>query len=507
MAVYGAELYARRTATYTIHEPASDMIEFNSTDLLTMLPELTLLGSVCCILLIDLFLPAGNRNVTHWLSVAALALTAAMLYWQAPPVGESLSAFNGMFLSDGVAVILKWFILLMSTLSLVYGRTYMRDRKLWIGEYYLLTLFATLGMMLLVSAGSLVMVYLGLELLALSSYALVALNRTSALSAEAAIKYFVLGAMASGLLLYGMSMIYGASGSLDLATIHAGLKSSEHPQLLAFGLVFLIVGLAFKFGAAPFHMWLPDVYHGAPTAITVFIGSAPKLATFGMTYRLLEGALGGLSHDWTLILAILAALSLAFGNLFAIVQSNLKRMLAYSTVSHIGFLLLGFVGGSAEGYAAAMFYAICYALMAAVAFGMINLLARAGFEAEEIDDFKGLNQRNPWYAGVMALTMFSLAGVPPLFGFFAKLLVLKAAIDAGHLWLAIVAIIFAIIGLYYYLRVVKVMYFDAPADASKLELPKDLPLRWGLSANGIALLVLGAAWGPLFNWCNRAFGL
>ncbi|HEY0232585.1 MAG TPA: NADH-quinone oxidoreductase subunit NuoN [Dokdonella sp.] len=486
------------------------MIAFNPQDLLTLLPELFLLGATCAILLIDLFLKPAQRDVTHWLSLLAVVVTGILVWCGAPADGQSVAAFNDMFLRDGMATVLKIFILLMTALVFIYGRVYMRERKLLVGEFYLLLLFATIGMMLLVSAGNLVMAYLGLELLTLSSYALVALNRDSAVSSEAAIKYFVLGAMASGLLLYGMSMIYGATGTLDLAGIHAVADfspGSPHRNLLAFGLVFLVVGIAFKFGAAPFHMWLPDVYQGAPTAVTVFIGSAPKLAAFGMAYRLLEGAMGGLHGQWTLMLAVLAAVSLAVGNLFAIAQSNLKRMLAYSTISHVGFLLLGFVNGSASGYAAAMFYAISYALMAAVAFGMILLLARAGFEAEEIDDFKGLNQRNPWYAGVMAIAMFSLAGVPPLFGFFAKLMVLKAAVDAGQMWLVIVAIVFAIVGLYYYLRVVKVMYFDAPANDTPLALPADHSFRWGLSVNGFALLVLGIAWSPLLEWCNRAFAV
>ncbi|WP_425429608.1 NADH-quinone oxidoreductase subunit NuoN [Dokdonella immobilis] len=482
-------------------------MSFNPNDLVAILPELILLGATCAILLIDLFLKPSQRDVTHWMSIAALAVSACFVWQGAPAAGQGLSAFNGMFLHDGISVVLKQFVLLMSGLSLFYGRNYMRERQLLIGEYYLLILFATLGMMLLVSAGSLISAYLGLELLALSSYALVALNRDSSVSAEAAIKYFVLGALASGLLLYGMSMIYGATGTLDLARISASIGQVEHPGWLAFGLIFLIAGIAFKLGAAPFHMWLPDVYQGAPTAITVFIGSAPKLAAFGLAYRLLEGGLGGLSEHWTLMLAILSVFSLAIGNLFAIAQSNLKRMLAYSTISHVGFLLLGFVGASPAGFSAAMFYAISYSLTAAVAFGMIGLLARKGFECEEIEDFKGLNQRSPWYAGIMAIAMFSLAGVPPLFGFFAKLLVLKAAIDAGFLWLAIVAIVFAIIGIYYYLRVVKVMYFDSAADASALPLPSDVPLRWVISLNGLALIVLGFAWGPLFDWCNRAFGI
>jgi NADH-quinone oxidoreductase subunit N len=484
------------------------MMEFHAYDLATILPELFLLGATCVILLIDLFIKPSQRDVTHWLSIAALAVTAVLVWRNAVPPGSTLTAFDGMFVLDGMATILKIFILVVTIAVCLYGRIYLRDRRLHVGEFYLLILFATLGMMLLVSAGNLVMVYLGLELLTLSQYALVALNRDSSTSSEAAIKYFVLGALASGLLLYGMSMVYGATGSLDLAKIHVvvgDLVHSPHGTLLAFGLVFMVAGIAFKFGAAPFHMWIPDVYQGAPTAMVVFVGSAPKLAAFGMAYRLLEGGMAGLHDQWTLMLSFLAVLSLAIGNVFAIAQTNLKRMLGYSTISHIGFLLLGFVNATPEGFAAALFYAISYALMAIVAFGMILLLARAGFEAEDIDDFKGLNQRNPWYAGVMAIAMFSLAGVPPLFGFFAKLMVLKAVIDAGQLWLAIVAIVFAIIGLFYYLRVVKVMYFDDAADETPLALPPDLAFRWALSLNGIALLVLGVFWGPLLDWCMRAF--
>ncbi|MGA9342010.1 MAG: NADH-quinone oxidoreductase subunit NuoN [Rhodanobacteraceae bacterium] len=484
-------------------------MSFNPDDLLTLLPELVLLGMTCAILLIDLFVPQERRAVTHWLSVLALIVTGVLVWHGAPEIGTVRAAFNGMFLSDGVATVLKLFVLLTTAAVFIYGRPYLGDRRLLAGEYYLLLLFATLGMMILVSAGSLVTVFLGLELLTLSSYALVALDRDSALSSEAAMKYFVLGSLASGLLLYGMSMIYGATGTLDLAGIHSLASFAAgggHRTLLAFGLVFLVAGIAFKLGAAPFHMWLPDVYQGARTPITLFVGSASKLAAFGMAYRLLDGALGGMAGDWTLMLALIAALSLAVGNLFAIVQSNLKRMLAYSTISHMGFLFVGLANGGPEGFAAAMFYAITYALMTTVAFGMILLLARAGFEAEEIDDFKGLNQRNPWYAAMMALAMFSLAGVPPLFGFFAKLLVLRAAIDAGHLWLAIVAIVFAIVGLFYYLRVVKVMYFDDAAEATPLPLPSDRLFRWVLSVNGVALLVMGATWGPLFDWCNRAIG-
>ncbi|HEX7110982.1 MAG TPA: NADH-quinone oxidoreductase subunit NuoN [Mizugakiibacter sp.] len=471
-------------------------------DILTLLPELYLTGAVCMLLLIDVFLKADQRWVTHWLAILVLAVTGWLVVSGQP--ASPATAFGGMFVRDGVAEVLKVFALLASGIVLVLSRPYLRDRELHVGEFYTLILFATLGIMLLVSAGSLVMVYLGLELLTLSSYALVALNRDSRLSSEAAIKYFVLGALASGMLLYGMSMIYGATGTLDLGSIRAASATSAHPTLLLFGLVFLIVGIGFKFGAAPFHMWLPDVYQGAPTAVTTFIGSAPKLAAFGMAYRLLDSGMGGLVVHWQEMLAVLAVLSLAIGNIVAIAQKNLKRMLAYSTISHMGYLFLGLANGTPAGYSAAMFYAICYALMATASFGIILALARAGFEAEEIADLKGLNQRSPWFAGLMALAMFSLAGVPPLFGFFAKVLVLKAAIDAGMLWLAIVAILAAIVGLYYYLHVVKVMYFDKP-EGEPLRAQVDPSLRVVLSANGLALLVLGLWWGPLLAWCQRAF--
>ncbi|HEX6832428.1 MAG TPA: NADH-quinone oxidoreductase subunit NuoN, partial [Rudaea sp.] len=453
-----------------------------------------------------LFLKPSQRNVTHWLSIAALVVTIGIIL---ADHDNAVVAFGGMYLHDRVAAVLKVFILGVTAGIFVYARSYLRDRQLQIGEFYLLTLFATLGMMLLVSAGNLVTLYLGLELFTLCSYALVAMNRDSPLSSEAAMKFFVLGALASGMLLYGMSMIYGAAGSLDLAKIHEamGTATADHRVLYAFGLVFLIVGIGFEFGAAPFHMWLPDVYQGAPTPVTNFIGSAPKIAAFGMAYRLLEGGMGGMSPYWREMIAVLAVLSLAIGNIIAIAQTNLKRLLAYSTISNMGFLLLGLLNGTPSGYSAAMFYAISYAITTAAAFGVIQLLARAGFEAEEIDDFRGLNRRNPWYAFIMLLVMASLAGLPPLFGFFAKLLVLKAALDAQMMWVAIVAIVFAIVGAFYYLRVIKVMYFDAPQSEAALTLPSDYGLRWLLSINGIALLILGVFWGPLIAWCNQAFGI
>jgi NADH-quinone oxidoreductase subunit N len=473
-------------------------------DILIMVPEFYLVAAACVLLLADAFLPDNQRGVTlHWASIFVLVAGIYLVVAHQP--SGAVTAFNGMFIRDGVAEILKVFALLCTILVFLYAKPYLSDRKLLVGEFYTLMIFAVIGVMLLVSAGNLIMVYLGLELLTLSSYALVALNRDSRLSSEAAIKYFVLGALASGMLLYGMSMVYGATGTLDLVQLRDAIPHSGMPHLLVFGLIFMLIGIAFKLGAAPFHMWIPDVYQGAPTAVTVFIGSAPKLAAFGMAFRLLAIGMGDLSQHWQLMLAALAVLSLAVGNLVAIVQTNLKRLLAYSTISHMGYLLLGLVNAGPEGYASAMFYAISYALMSTAAFGVILALSRAGFECEEIDDFKGLNQRSPWMAFMMLLCMFSLAGVPPMFGFFAKLLVLQAAIHAGMMWLAIVGAVFAIIGLYYYLHVVKVMYFDKPVEGSEVRLQPDATLRLALSVNALALLVLGIYWGPLLSWCQQAF--
>ncbi|HWG11292.1 MAG TPA: NADH-quinone oxidoreductase subunit NuoN [Rhodanobacteraceae bacterium] len=477
---------------------------FSMNDLLVMLPELYMAGAACLLLLIDAFLRDEQRGAIHWMAVLVLVVAIYLVIF-GQPNGTAI-AFDGMFVRDRMAEILKVFALGATAIVFVISRPYLRDRKLLIGEFYILGLFAVLGLMLLISAGNLVSLYLGLELYSLSAYALIALNRDSRLSSEAAIKYFVLSALASGLLLYGMSMIYGATGTLALDAIHRAATTTTHSGLLRFGLVFLVVGIGFKFGAAPFHMWIPDVYEGAPTPVVAFISSAPKLAAFGMAWRLLESGMGSWVADWRLMLAALAVLSMAIGNVAAIAQTNLKRMLGYSTISHMGFLLLGLAGGSAGGYTAALYYAVCYALMSTAAFGIILLLARAGFECEMIDDLKGLNRRSPWFAGMMAIAMFSLAGVPPLFGFFAKVMVLKSAIDAHMLWLAIVAIAFSIIGIFYYLRVVKVMYFDAPQEgAPPLQPVPDVSLRLVLSANALALLALGIDSGPLLGWCQRAF--
>lgn len=472
-----------------------------TADLLPLLPEMVLVGGAFALLMLDLFLDSQRRVVTHVLALLLLGVVLAMI---ACGVGGQGTVFHGMFVRDTLADVSKVVILAVSGLSLLYAWPYLRERKLYPGEVPVLVLLATAGMMMLVSAGNLVMVYLGLELLALCSYGLVALNRDDGLSSEAAIKYIVLGSLASGLLLYGMSLVYGATGTLDLAGIHAAAPQVADTTLLLTGMVFLIAGLAFKLGAAPFHMWLPDVYQGAPTPVTLFISAGPKLAAFGMAYRLLEGALGPMSAQWQLLLAGLAAVSLVIGNVIAIAQTNLKRMLAYSTVSHVGFLLLGLAGGDERGYAAALFYAISYAIMSAAAFGAIVVLSRQGFEADKIDDFKGLNARNPWQAGLVMCVMASLAGVPPFLGFWAKLVVLGAAVNAGLVWLAILGVVCAVIGGFYYLRVIKVMYFDEPVG----ELPpprKDRVVPVVFGVNALALLVLGIFWNPIMAWCQLAF--
>ncbi|WP_411832171.1 NADH-quinone oxidoreductase subunit NuoN [Pseudoxanthomonas mexicana] len=472
-----------------------------AADLLPLLPEVTLIAGAFALLMLDLFLDDRRRIVTHAL---ALALLAAVLFMIYAGVGGQGEAFNGMFVRDVMANVTKLAIVLVGGLSLIYAWPYLRERKLYPGEVPVLVLLATAGMMMLVSAGNLVMVYLGLELLALCSYALVALNRDDGLSAEAAMKYIVLGSIASGLLLYGMSLVYGTTGSLDLGEIQqAVLDPGDKPMLLT-GLVFMVAGVAFKLGAAPFHMWLPDVYHGAPTPVTLFISTGPKLAAFAMAYRLLDNALAPTVEYWQWLLAGLAAASLVIGNIVAIAQTNLKRMLAYSTVSHVGFLLLGLVGGGPQGYAAALFYAIAYALMSAASFGAIVVLSRQGFEADRIDDFKGLGSRNPWQAFLVLCVMASLAGVPPFLGFWAKLLVLGAALKAGFLWLAILGVVCAVIGAFYYLRVIKVMYFDEPVGQAQPPRPgRAVPVVFGV--NALALLALGFAWNPLMSWCQQAF--
>ncbi|SJZ68201.1 NADH dehydrogenase subunit N [Lysobacter spongiicola DSM 21749] len=475
----------------------------SAAELMPMLPELVLVGGAFALLMLDLFLSERQRIITHACSIGLLVAVTAMLAFGVGGQGEVLS---GMFVRDGVADVLKITIAAVAALSMVYLWPFLRARGLYKGEIPVLMLFATLGMMLLVSAGSMVMIYVGLEMLALCQYALVALDRDNPTASEAGIKYFVLGALASGLLLYGMSLVYGATGTLQLQAIADSIAGSPAPTMLVTGVVFMVVAIGFKFGAAPFHMWLPDVYHGAPTPITLFIGSAPKLATFGMAYRLLEVAAGPLEDHWRLMLAGLAVLSLVIGNLGAMVQTNLKRMLAYSTISHVGFLFMGFAGGGDQGFAAALFYSISYALMATAAFGAIVVLASRGFEADAISDYRGLNARDPWMAGMVLCIMVSLAGVPPFLGFWAKLAVLQAALQGDMLWLAIIGIVFAVVGAFYYLGVVKAMYFDEPEGEMPVS-SSGRPTRLVFGINALSLLALGFAWSPIMAWCQRAFGI
>ena len=476
-------------------------MNFESPQFLPALPEIFLLGMTCFILLVDVFLSERHRIVTHWLSLATVAGTA----WLTVAVAQqgSLLTFSGMFVNDAMGNVLKLFCYLSVAVVFLYSRDYMRERSLFKGEFYVLGLTGLLGMMVMISAHSLLTVYLGLELLSLSQYALVALDRESPVASEAAMKYFVQGAIASGVLLYGMSLLYGATGTLDLTRI--GVRIAETPTAniaTLFALGFVIVGLCFKLGAVPFHMWLPDVYEGSPTSVTLYVGTAPKVAAFALFMRLLVAGLGGLHAQWQPMLIALSLLSLAIGAIVAIAQTNLKRMLAYSTIGHVGFILLGILAGSSAGYQAAMFYTLTYVVMAMAGFGLILLLARKGFESDRLDDFKGLNERSPWFAAMMLVVMFGMAGVPPFVGFFAKLYVLRAVVDAGLTWLAVAAMVSSIISAYYYLRLVKLMYFDrAPANARPLHAEFDL--RWILSGNGLAILALGVLPGPLMALCAR----
>jgi NADH-quinone oxidoreductase subunit N len=483
----------------------------NTYNLIPAYPELLLFAMTSVILMVDAFMPrASGRNVLFWLSIATLllcgALSGALL-----ASGDRGYAFTNMFVADQMANLLKLFAYVAVGVTLVYSRRYLTDRGLHSGEFYHLSLFALLGVMVMISANHFLTLYLGLELLSLSLYAMVALNRDSVVSTEAAIKYFVLGALASGLLLYGMSMMYGASGTLDISVIAKALAAGEAKRnMVLFGLVFAVAGLAFKLGVVPFHMWIPDVYHGAPTPVTLMVGAAPKLAAFAIMVRLLVNGLSSVAADWQQMLVILAVLSLAVGNLGAIAQTNMKRMLAYSTISHMGFVLLGLASGvvdgnrlnAADAYGSSLFYIITYTMTTLASFGMILVMSRKGFEAETLEDFKGLNARSPWFAAMMLIVMFSLAGLPPTVGFYAKLAVLQAAVGAHMVWLAVVAVTFSLIGAFYYLRVVKLMYFDEPLDTHALAV--DPGSRVLLSANGVALLLLGLLPGTLMGMCVAA---
>jgi NADH-quinone oxidoreductase subunit N len=470
-------------------------------DLMPVLPEIVLLVSACTILIADLFLPQSRRAVSYWLTQAALLATAWLVLTTAH--AESVKAFSNMVVDDMVADLLKLFALLAVSAGLFYGRRYLETRGLFHGETFVLTMFATLGMMVLIKANHFLTLYLGLELMSLSLYALVALHRTEAAPSEAAMKYFVLGAMASGLFLYGVSMVYGATGVLDIDLVmRATLADGANRTLLVFGLVFVLSGIAFKLGVVPYHMWVPDVYQGAPTPTTLLIGTAPKLAAFALTLRALAVALAGVEFDWQGMLIVLALLSMILGNVIAIAQTNIKRMLAYSTIANMGFMLMGFLAADLNGYSAAMFYAITYVLTSLAAFGVVLLLTREGFEAEALDDLRGLNQRSPWWAFIMLIVMFSLAGVPPTVGFYAKFAVIEAAVSAQFVWLAVVAVLASVVGAFYYLRVVKLMYFDDPLDRAPIESRGDA--RAILSVNGLALLALGILPQPLMGLCVLA---
>ena len=463
--------------------------------------EIFLLLMVCTILIVDLFLTNPDKTATYLL-VQLTLLGCAVITVTTYQTGV-VHLFNNMFVDDLMSDVLKLLSYLTVSMVLVYSRHYLQVRGLFTGEFMVLALFSLLGMMVMISASHFLTLYLGLELLSLSLYAMVALQRDSAVATEAAMKYFILGALASGLLLYGMSMLYGATGTLEVAAISDAIQHGvPNKGLLVFGLVFIVSGLAFKLGAVPFHMWVPDVYHGAPTAMSMLIGTAPKLAAFAFLMRILVEGLQPLMVHWSGMLAILAILSMAIGNVSAIAQTNLKRLLAYSTISHMGFLLLGVLSGNVEGYSAAMFYAVVYVLMSLGAFGMIMLLSRAGFEADTLEDLRGLNQRSPWLAFMMLLLMFSMAGIPPTAGFYAKFSVLQAVINAGHIPLAIMAVMLSLIGAFYYLRIVKLMYFDAPESHVPIHVRPDSSLL--LSINGLAILGLGIMPGALMSICAQS---
>src|SRR5450755_388171 len=464
-------------------------------------PEIFLGLAACAILMLDLLLNDAQRRWTGWLAIVSLIVTAVLVAVQ--PLPTKILALGGLFELDRMAQILKIAMILIVAAVFVYSTDYLQRRLILKGEYFVLGLFAVVGGMVLISAASLITLYLGLELMSLCLYAMVAFDRESGVAAESAIKYFVLGSMASGTLLYGMSIVYGVTGNLELAAIAAAVHGGFSANIgLMFGIAFLIVGLGFKLGAVPFHMWIPDVYEGSPTCVTVFIGTASKLAAFALIMRVLPEALAASQPDWSQMLVVLAVLSMAIGSIVAIAQTNIKRMLAYSTISHIGYVLLGILAGTAQGYQAAMFYMITYVIVASGSFGMILLLARQGFEADKLVDFKGLNARSPWFAGMMAILMFSLAGVPPFVGFWAKLGVVQAVLGVSYTWLAVVAVLFSVVGAFFYLRIVKLMYFDDPTD--RTEIGGSTLMRTVLSANALLVFVLGVVPGALIALCQRA---
>ena len=472
-------------------------------DILLVLPEIVLLTLAGLILIADLFVARNQKWFTYACGVGALLWTAAYVFIPFTPIASVAreTAFSGLFVADGVSTVLKLAMLLSAAVALAYSWTYLKKHNLDNGEFVALVLFGTLGMMVIASAASMLTAYLGLELLSLSMYALVALKRDDKIATEAAMKYFVLGALASGLLLFGMSIVYGATGTISLSGISAALAKAN-TTAVALGLIFIAAGVAFKLGVVPFHMWVPDVYSGAPTAVTLILATAAKLAAFALAYRLFGTGLTPAYEDWSIILAVIATLSIVLGNLIAVAQTNIKRMLAYSAIANMGFLLLGFVGGGKDGYAAALFYAVAYAVTGLVSFGILVLLSGRGVEIENIDDLKGLNARSPWYAFLMLLAMFSLAGIPPTIGFWAKLSVIETIVGAGYTWIAVIAVLASLVGAFYYLRVIRVMYF-AESDDGAIALPSRGETVL-ISANALAILLLGAFPSLLFSLCAKA---
>ncbi|MBN9230649.1 MAG: NADH-quinone oxidoreductase subunit N [Legionella sp. 40-6] len=467
------------------------------------LPEMVILTTACLALLADLFTSRKLKSLTFFIACGGLiaAAVTSFLY-----VGmNSTTTFNGLFVDDDMANLMKFFIYLTVLLSFIYSRYYINERKMPTGDYYVLGLFSTLGMMFLVSAHSMLTIFLGLELMSLPLYAMTAIRRTDSDASEAAMKYFVMGSIASAMLLYGISLMYGATGKLDLLEIANAISMNGQGQnaLLSFSLVFILAGVSFKLAAVPFHMWAPDVYQGAPSSVTLFISAAPKIAALGMAFRLLTIAFPGLTDQCQQILIVITLLSTCLGNLLAIVQSSLKRLLAYSAISHIGYTLFGVLAGTAEGYSAALYYILIYSITSAAAFGLIVLMSNQGMEVDSVDDLKGLNKRNPWYAFLMLIVMFSMAGIPPTVGFFAKLLVLKALVDVHMTWVAIVGLIFTVFGAYYYLRIVKIMYFDEPIYIEPVIMSRGNRLI--LSLNCLSLIVLGLFPSSLIVYCVNAF--
>jgi NADH-quinone oxidoreductase subunit N len=474
---------------------------FTWSSLAPVTPELSLTVAICLILLIDVFAGEKRAGLTSTLTLVALAVCAALTVEYAH-VTERVLLLHGMYVADELAFVLKLAGFGIVAVALLYSRAYLINRNILRGEYYVLALTALLGIFVLVSANSLLTVYLGVELLALSVYAMVAFDRDSGIAAESAMKYFVLGAIASGALLYGMSLIYGLTGTLDLSELAVRLSAPSSLGVVM-GLVFMVVAVAFKLGAVPFHMWLPDVYEGAPTSVTLFIGTVPKIAYFALALRLLAQGLAGMTPEWTQMLAALAVLTLVVGNVVALVQTNIKRLLAYSTIANVGFIILGFVAGTPDGYAAALFYTLVYVLVALGSFGVVLLLSRKGFEADKLDDYRGLYQRDPLLAVAMMLLMFSTAGVPPLVGFWAKLRIFQALWETDHLWLVIIAATMSVVGAFYYLRVVWFICFDEPTGPPLPKVPGAAGVRLALGINAAAALALGAFPAALLNLCAR----